>query len=142
MGWARHGNHVLIIEDDGDIRACIAEALSYDGYTVAEARNGLEGLHEAATRRPDLILLDLMMPTMNGWQFRAAQNRDPALADIPVIVISALATESAASALDGVAALFAKPFDVGTLLSAVERCTAGAREPRPGPGGGVPAPAR
>jgi CheY-like chemotaxis protein len=115
--------HVLIIEDDSEIRACIAEALSYDGYTVSEARNGLEGLREALSHRPDLIILDLMMPTMNGWQFRAAQKRDPALAEIPVIVISAVAAESAAS-LAGVAARFAKPFDFSTLLAAVEQYSA------------------
>jgi CheY-like chemotaxis protein len=111
--------HVLIIEDDSEIRACIAEVLSYDGYTVAEARNGVDGLRKARSRRPDLILLDLMMPTMNGWQFRAAQKRDPTLADIPVIVMSAVAAESA-DALADVAARFAKPFDFATLLAAVE----------------------
>jgi CheY-like chemotaxis protein len=112
--------HVLIIEDDSEIRACIAEALSYDGYTVAEAQNGLEGLRHARSRRPDLIILDLMMPTMNGWQFRAAQKRDPTLADIPVIVTSAVAAESTGN-LSDVAARFAKPFDFATLLAAVER---------------------
>ncbi len=112
--------HVLIIEDDGEIRACIAEALAYDGYTVAEAANGLEGLSQALSRRPDLIILDLMMPTMNGWQFRAAQKRDPGLAEIPVIVISAVAVESAGTMAD-VAARFAKPFDFATLLAAVEQ---------------------
>ena len=115
--------HVLIIEDDSEIRACIAEALSYDGYTVSEAPNGLEGLLEAQSHRPDLIILDLMMPTMNGWQFRTAQKRDPALAEIPVIVISAVAAESAASLAD-VAARFAKPFDFSTLLAAVEQYSA------------------
>lgn len=112
--------HVLIIEDDAEIRACIAEALAYDGYTVAEAANGLEGLRQALSRRPDLIILDLMMPTMNGWQFRAAQKRDPKLSDIPVIVISAVAVEAAGSMAD-VAARFAKPFDFATLLAAVEQ---------------------
>ena len=112
--------HVLIIEDDDEIRACMAEALSYDGYTVAEASNGLEGLREALSHRPDLIILDLMMPTMNGWQFRAAQKKDPAIAEIPVIVISAVAVESAGTMAD-VAARFAKPFDFATLLAAVEQ---------------------
>jgi CheY-like chemotaxis protein len=111
---------VLIIEDDPEIRACIAEGLSYDGYTVAEAQNGLEGLRQARAHRPDLILLDLMMPTMNGWQFRAVQKRDPALADIPVIVISAVAAESAGTIAD-VAARFAKPFEFSTLLAAIEQ---------------------
>jgi DNA-binding response OmpR family regulator len=116
--------HVLIIEDDHEIRAFIAEALSYDGYTVAEAQNGLEGLRQARDRRPDLIILDLMMPTMNGWQFRAAQKLDPELAGVPVIVLSAVAVENTA-ALEDVAARFAKPFDFATLLTAVEHYSDG-----------------
>ena len=119
--------HVLIIEDDPEIRTCIAEALSYDGYTVAEATDGLEGLRAAVSHRPDLIILDLMMPVMNGWQFRATQKRDPALAEIPTIVISAVATECAGT-LEGVAALFAKPFDFASLLAAVEHYSAREQE--------------
>ena len=61
-----------------------------------------------------------MMPTMNGWQFRSAQKRDPTLAEIPVIVVSAVAVESAGTMAD-VAARFAKPFDFATLLAAVEQ---------------------
>ena len=115
---------VLIIEDDTPIRECIAEVLEMEGDSVAQASDGREGLLEAGEHHPNLILLDLMMPNMNGLQFRAAQNGDAALADIPVIVMSAVATEPWAE-LEGVAARFSKPFDTGTLLAAVARHATG-----------------
>ncbi len=111
---------VLIIEDDAPIREAIAEVLEMEGYSVSQARDGREGLREARERPPNLIILDLMMPNMNGLQFRAAQNEDAALADIPVIVISAVATEPWAE-LEGVAARFPKPFDTAGLLVGVAR---------------------
>jgi CheY-like chemotaxis protein len=110
---------VLIIEDDQAIRESIAEVLTDQGYAVAAAPDGLEGLREARAQRPNLIMLDLMMPTMNGWQFREAQKQDPSLADIPVIVISAY-SDVRGPALDE-AARFPKPFDLVTLLLAVEK---------------------
>jgi CheY-like chemotaxis protein len=112
---------VLIIEDDPSLREVIAELLEDVGYEVAQARNGLEGLDEASHHRPDLILLDLMMPAMNGWQFRAAQKEDAALATIPVIVMSAFEPEEGDEALEDVAARFPKPFDVMALLEGVRR---------------------
>ena len=111
---------VLIIEDDTDTRACLAMAVSLDGYTVSEAQDGREGLREAGMNRPDLILLDLMMPRMDGWQFRAAQKGDPELASIPVIITSAVATERWED-LDDVAARFPKPFDINLLLEAIRQ---------------------
>ncbi len=110
---------VLVIEDDRAIREAVAEVLATEGYEVGEAANGLEGLQEARTHPPSLIVLDLMMPTMNGWQFREAQRQDPALADIPVIVVSAYC-DIEGPRLDE-AARFAKPFDVVTLLLAVDK---------------------
>lgn len=111
---------VLIIEDDPETRACVAFALSMAGHAVEEAKDGLEGLRVAGETRPDLILLDLMMPTMDGRQFRAAQQLDPELARIPVIVTSAVATLEYAG-MEGVAAAFQKPFDLDLLLEAVDR---------------------
>ncbi len=110
---------VLVIEDDRAIREAVAEILSMEGYEVAEAGNGLEGLREARACPPSLIVLDLMMPTMNGWQFREAQRHDPALADIPVLVLSAY-SDMPGPRLDE-AARFPKPFDVVTLLLAVDK---------------------
>src|SRR5919198_5246129 len=110
---------ILIIEDDTDVRASLAEVLLSEGYEIAEAQDGAEGLRAARHHLPDLILLDLMMPTMNGWDFRAAQMTDPALAAIPVVVISA-ALPDQVHAIGAVAHLH-KPFDLVDLLDAVER---------------------
>ncbi len=110
---------VLIIEDDQAIRESIAEVLTDQGYVVAAAQDGVEGLREARAQHPNLIMLDLMMPTMNGWQFREVQKQDPSIADIPVIVISAYSAVRG-PALDEVAR-FPKPFDLVTLLLAVEK---------------------
>jgi CheY-like chemotaxis protein len=83
---------ILIVEDESRIRAVLTEILEDEGYPVASARNGLEALTYLRQQadRPHLILLDLGMPVMTGWEFRAEQQRDPTLAGIPVIVMSAL----------------------------------------------------
>jgi CheY-like chemotaxis protein len=110
---------ILIIEDDADVRAALSEVLLCEGYDIAEAQDGAEGLRAARDRRPDLILLDLMMPTMNGWDFRAAQLADPALAPIPVVVVSATLPDQI-HAIGAVAHLH-KPFDLLDLLAVVQR---------------------
>ncbi len=81
---------ILIVEDDFDIRDTLTQILEEEGYRVTGAENGQEALQRL--RRgppPSLILLDLVMPVMNGWQFRTAQLEDPRLRRIPVVVISA-----------------------------------------------------
>jgi len=113
---------VLIIDDDPEIRAIIAEALSSEGHSVAEAGDGLDGLRSAREHHPDLILLDLMMPRMDGWAFRRAQVTDAQLATIPVVIISAAPPEQV-HALD-VAAHFHKPFGLDDLFDVIERLTA------------------
>jgi CheY-like chemotaxis protein len=81
---------VLIIDDDRESREALAEMLTLKGYAVATAANGAEALgYLRAGHRPRAILLDLMMPIIDGWDFRTEQKRDEALAQIPVIVISA-----------------------------------------------------
>ncbi len=110
---------ILVIDDDPALREALAELLEDAGYDVVQARNGLEGLDEASAHRPDLILLDLMMPAMNGWQFRAAQKQDAALADVPVFVLSAFTAERSAEILGDVVAVYPKPFDVMGLLERI-----------------------
>ncbi len=113
--------HILIIDDDDAIRMLIAAVLARNGYTTAHAANGLEGLREARTRRPDLIILDLMLPRMTGWEFRATQKQDDRLAGIPVIIISAGSPEKT-GVLGDVAARLSKPFDFETFLWLVDQC--------------------
>lgn len=117
---------VLIIDDDDAIRGLIADVLKQHRYVVAEAGDGIEALHEAHAHRPDLIILDLMLPGMTGWEFRFAQKQDPGLANVPVIVISAVSAEKA-DALGNVVARLSKPFDFKTFLWLVDRCLASDR---------------
>ena len=117
---------ILVIDDDSDIREVVGEALQFAGYEVTTARDGREGLIQARSFRPTLILLDLMMPGMSGWAFRAAQLRDAALAAIPVVVVTALGTDPDIQ----VEAVLAKPFRLEDLLVRV-RGFAGAPVPPP-----------
>src|SRR4051794_23983356 len=80
---------VLVVDDDVSIRGFLAEALRDEGYEVQTAGNGHDALALLREWRPDLILLDLMMPVMDGWAFRTEQRLIPNMADVPVIVLSA-----------------------------------------------------
>jgi CheY-like chemotaxis protein len=117
---------ILLIEDDPGLRDTLAEALGERGYEVACASDGREALATlGAPPRPSVILLDLAMPVMDGWTFRAAQRRDPRLASIPTIVLSA-SLGGDARALDrlAVAETLMKPVDLERLVAAVERARA------------------
>ncbi len=111
---------VLIVEDDADLREMMAQLLTLEGFqaeTVANGRDALEYLRTSDL--PDVILLDLMMPIMDGWEFRRRQRQDPALAKVPVVVLSAL---DAARAQDlEEAAFLKKPLDFDRLLQLVRR---------------------
>jgi CheY-like chemotaxis protein len=109
---------VLVVEDEQDLRDGLAEVLRDEGHEVETAENGAEGLDRARQFRPEVILLDLMMPVMNGWQFLESQQLDPALSRIPVIVVSAAARVAAGKT---VVEHLSKPFNVVQLLSVVER---------------------
>lgn len=110
---------VLVVDDESDIRDAVAEVLADEGYVVHGAGDGAEALRKARAVRPSVVLLDLMMPGMNGWEFRAAQKGDPDIQHIPVIVLSALGRVSGMDAADYIQ----KPFDLERLLSAVRAHT-------------------
>jgi CheY-like chemotaxis protein len=114
----RPARRVLVVEDDKDNRDLLVELLASEGYQVSSASDGRVALAEAHAARPDVILLDLMMPTMNGWEFRDAQLRDPSLASVPVAVLSAFE-----DTLD-VAAVLRKPYLLEDLLDVVQRLAA------------------
>lgn len=80
---------VLVVEDDNDLRESICAVLQDAGYSSRSAENGEVALEQARAERPCVILLDLMMPIMNGWEFRSEQLRDPKLSSIPVIIMTA-----------------------------------------------------
>jgi CheY-like chemotaxis protein len=111
---------VLIVDDDPDIRDSLREVLEDEGYEVASVANGREALDhlKASSPRPCVILLDLMMPVMDGWQFRKEQKQDPAIANIPLIVITATGKRPVLIDADE---LVMKPLDLGRLFEAIER---------------------
>jgi CheY-like chemotaxis protein len=113
---------VLVVEDDVDILRAIVQVLQDEGITVRAAENGrvaLTMLSEPGAPLPCVILLDLMMPVMDGRGFRAAQLRDPVLARIPVIVLTADGHAVEQAALMNGADALRKPVELETLLAAV-----------------------
>jgi CheY-like chemotaxis protein len=112
---------VLVVDDDRDLRDLLAAVLSSAGYEVLTAENGAAALSVLRTVLPDLIVLDLMMPVMNGWQFREAQMALPDYARIPVVCLSGHhAARHQASTL-GISACVVKPFEIDDLISVVGR---------------------
>ena len=83
------GKSILVIEDDEDIRESLQQVLEMEGYDVVPAGNGREGLAALSQAEPCVILLDLMMPVMNGWEFRREQLSDSLLASIPTVIVTA-----------------------------------------------------
>src|SRR2546425_5042545 len=113
---------VLVVEDDFDLRDALVPILEYEGHRVVSAANGQEALDRLhAMPPPSLILLDLMMPVMNGEEFRAVQLRDPTLASIPVVVVSAHPSAEERAARIGAAGCVKKPFEIEDLLEQVRR---------------------
>jgi len=113
------GCFVLVVEDDEDIRDVLATILHESGYSVIIAKNGEEALQRlrTGTCRPCVILLDLWMPVMDGWQFREEQRKDSSLAGIPVVALSG---DGEAPAFD-TAAYLSKPVQFNQLVRTVER---------------------
>ncbi len=114
---------VLLVEDDADIRASVTDILRETGVEVVGAADGDDALRylRSAAEPPRLILLDLMMPVMDGWSFRAAQLADERLAKSPVVILSAATDVRRHAAQLRVDDFLVKPLDVPTLLDAVER---------------------
>jgi len=122
MSCSDSRGEVLIVEDDMDLRQALTQILADEGYQVDGAEHGLSALEQLRDgRRPCLILLDLMMPVMNGWQFRDEQRQDPSLAAIPVVVISAGANLSEQIGPLGIQDYIRKPIQLGQLLATVQR---------------------
>ena len=109
---------VLIVEDDDEVRPMIEVMLAIEGYQTMVAANGQEALQQLAVRLPSLILLDIEMPVMDGYEFRAIQLQDPRFARVPVICLSAGDRTDAIEQQTGVPCL-SKPATVASLLAAV-----------------------
>ena len=112
---------VLIVDDEPDLRQLTADLLIGHGFDVVIAKHGREALERLGEHRPDLVLLDLNMPVMDGWQFRAAQARlvEFHLADIPVLILTGADGAPQHAATLHAVGLIEKPFDPDQLLDAV-----------------------
>jgi CheY-like chemotaxis protein len=115
------GTTVLIVENDPDVREIVGEILGARGVLMMTAANGRDALEQLAVAkvRPDLILLDLTMPVMNGWDFLEAKAADPAIATIPVIVMSA--AQDLEPARGRWVDVMRKPVRLETLYATIER---------------------
>jgi DNA-binding response OmpR family regulator len=112
---------VLVVEDDAETRDLLKNFLEIEGFTVrlaADGREGLARLHE--TPLACVVLLDLMMPVMDGWQFRRAQQADELVAGIPVVVVSAVGARDRVEGLQA-AAYLPKPIDLDRLLATIDQ---------------------
>ena len=114
---AEEGHDILIVEDEPALRSLLAELLSSRGYRVAMSENGEAAVtYLNSNRAPRLILLDLMMPVMNGWELRDSMLANPKWREIPVAILSAL--DDVPRALKFVAYI-GKPVDIGRLFAVV-----------------------
>lgn len=114
---SKHRQPILVVDDDPDIRALIRDLLALDGYTVHTARDGREALELMRTLdpRPAVVFLDLMMPDMDGLQFRASQLGETTLAGIPVVVMSGDNQGRQKAEAMHAERFLEKPFDLQTL---------------------------
>ena len=106
---------ILVVEDEEDARDAMVAILEMKGYRAMPAGNGREALDLSRIETPDLIILDLCMPVMDGWQFLRERVKDPRLAGVPVVVISALSDRDDFEANE----IIIKPVDVDRLLTTV-----------------------
>lgn len=100
-------SYLLIVDDDPDTRQILADICNYMGHETEVAENGMQGIQKARTRIPDLILLDIMMPDMNGLQMLSRLRSNPATNDVPVIVLSAIGADQM-QGMPGVVGVFHK----------------------------------
>ncbi len=116
----RREHEVLVVEDDPDLRQMMVQMLTLEGFGTKTARDGQDALDHLRAFRPlpDVILLDMMMPRMDGWQFCREQQADPALRGISVVVLSAAPRDRLNV---GAAEVILKPFNWDTLVAALRR---------------------
>ena len=111
---------VLVVDDDPDILEALAEILEAEGFNVRRARNGLEALDQLSEAVvPNLVLLDLMMPVMDGWEFAQRMRQNPAFPQVPIIVLSADRNVGSKAREIGAVGHLAKPFELNDLLEMV-----------------------
>ena len=122
-GASESEGSILIVEDDAATRDALSIILEDEGFRVTTAANGREAIDLLqGSYRPNVILLDLMMPVMDGWQFRAAQKQLPSVESIPVVVLSADGSIRQKASAMGAATYLQKPVEIADLLEALQGC--------------------
>jgi CheY-like chemotaxis protein len=112
---------VLVVEDDQDIREVMVEILESAGYAVPSARHGAEALaYLKSGRKPCIIVLDLMMPVMDGWTFSEEMQKDPELAAIPILVVSAVGRQDPRNAKMNAVEHLSKPLNIEKLIATLQ----------------------
>ena len=114
---------VLLVDDEAPLRAVVAETLRGEGYVVDEASNGADAIDRLRAARPDLVLLDLSMPVLDGHGFIEQCLAETGGVEIPIVIVSATPAMPDASHEMGVKAVLLKPFDLAVLLAMVHRFT-------------------
>lgn len=117
----RRQKKVLVIDDEPDIIDVIQTVLSSNGFAVVSALNGEEGMEKARTEKPDLIILDILMPKMDGYTFVKRMKGDLVIRSIPVIVLTGKAEMKDLFEVEGVKEYLLKPFEPDQLLELVKR---------------------
>ncbi len=112
---------MLVVDDDPDILEALSEILEAEGFEIRRARNGKEALERLSPEPPQLILLDLMMPIMDGWEFAQRMKQLPDVSHLPIIVLSADRNVSNKATGIGAVGYLAKPFELNDLLDMVRR---------------------
>lgn len=120
------GKRILCVDDDPQVRALFERLLTQEGYEVVTAKDGIEGLASVASRSFDLIISDVMMPHLDGYDLTTELKKNPATKDIPLLIVTARATALAAQTakLYGAAECLFKPFGMKELLETVEKLLA------------------
>lgn len=118
---------ILLVEDEPDNLEVIAETLEYLGFTVKTAQNGLEGMEVLKSYAPTLILLDLSMPKMDGWQMHRLLRDDPRMRGVPIVALTAhaMAGDKQRALEAGFDGYLTKPISIGTFLKELKEAAAG-----------------
>lgn len=115
---------VLVVEDEPYLCDLIADVLEAEGHSARKASNGLDALQMISERKPHLVLLDLMMPIMDGWEFMAELRANPAWDDVPVVIITAVYDVAKTQSITNASAVITKPFDIDQLSDVVRHYAA------------------
>ncbi len=118
------GKRVLVVDDDAEIQLVLAMVLKKAGFVTLQAKTGAEGLEVMRREKPDLLLLDVLMPEMDGWAVVQAKNREPAIAGIPTIILTAsgqMIDRTMAEHLAKARAFLTKPFEPAELIAEVRK---------------------